>query len=95
VEVAAIGPDPGDMALLQLAAQENRILVTLDSDFARLVYLEGMAHAGLVRLPDVPAEVRISLMADVLRNHAKELAGRAVVTVRGGRIRISSPPSAP
>jgi predicted nuclease of predicted toxin-antitoxin system len=82
------GPDPGDMALLQTAAEEGRILVTIDSDFGTLVYLLGAAHAGILRLPDVPASRRIALMADLLDRHGQDLPG-SIVTVRGGRIRIS------
>jgi predicted nuclease of predicted toxin-antitoxin system len=76
------------MALLQTAAEEGRILVTIDSDFGTLVYLLGAAHAGILRLPDVPASRRIALMADLLGRHGQDLLG-SIVTVRGGRIRIS------
>jgi predicted nuclease of predicted toxin-antitoxin system len=76
------------MALLQTAAEEGRILVTIDSDFGTLVYLLGAAHAGILRLPDVPASRRIALMADLLGRHGQDLPG-AIVTVRGDRIRIS------
>lgn len=85
-------PDPGDTALLRMAAEGGRILVTIDSDFGTLVYLFGAAHAGIVRLPDVPAAERITLMADLLARHGSDLPG-SIVTVRGGRIRISRTPS--
>lgn len=81
-------PDPGDAELLRVAASEGRILVTIDSDFGTLVHLLGAAHAGIVRLPDVPASGRIALMADLLARHGPVLPG-AIVTIRGGRIRIS------
>lgn len=81
-------PDPGDLALLRMAADEGRILITIDSDFGTLVYLLGAAHAGIIRLPDVPAAKRIALMADLLERHGEILPG-AIVTVRGGRIRIA------
>lgn len=71
-----------------MAAQEGRILVTIDTDFATLVYLRGAAHAGIVRLPDLPIEPRIAMMAEVLTRPGGELSG-AIVTVRGSRIRFS------
>ena len=37
--------------LLDWAAKETRILVTIDTDFGQLIYLENLSHAGLVRLP--------------------------------------------
>ncbi len=83
-------PDPGDAELLRLAAAEGRILVTIDSDFGTLVFLLGADHAGIIRLPDVPASARIALMADLLERHGPDLPG-SIVTIRGGRIRISPP----
>lgn len=85
-------PDPGDAALLRMAAEEGRVLVTIDTDFGTLVYLAGAAHAGVIRLPDVPARTRIALMEQILGSHAEaELAG-AIVTVSGSRIRFSRAP---
>ena len=92
IESRALGPDPGDLALLERAATEGRILVTIDTDFGELVYVRDVPHAGLVRLPDVPAMRRIALMAEVLERHRPALERQAVVTVRGGRVRISQPP---
>lgn len=74
-----------------MAAGEDRILVTIDSDFGTLVYLLGAAHAGVIRLPDVPAADRIARMADLLDRHGSELPG-AIVAIRNGRIRISRRP---
>ena len=82
--------DPGDRTLLERAAAEGRILVTLDRDFGRLVYVGGAVHAGLVRLPDVPVR-RLALMAEVLQEHGEALDRQALVTVRGGRIRVTGP----
>ena len=92
LEARSLGPDPGDRALLELAEAANRILVTIDTDFGELIYLHDVAHAGLVRLPDVPASERISLMSEVLEHHGRALEDRAIVTVRGGRLRISHAP---
>ena len=82
-------PDPGDRVLLEWAADESRILVTMDKDFGEFIFVEKTSHCGLIRLPDVSAATRIALMEKVLVAHSDDLAERAVVTVRGGRIRIS------
>lgn len=92
VESRDAGPDPGDQALLAHAAREERILVTIDTDFGALVYVYQQPHAGMVRLPDVPAETRIALMAQVLERYQDALAAQAIITVRRGRIRIARPP---
>jgi predicted nuclease of predicted toxin-antitoxin system len=73
-----------------MAVQQDRISVTIDTDFGRLVH-GGASHAGLLRLPDVPALQRIELLADVLRRHGKDVESGAVITVKGRRVRISGP----
>jgi predicted nuclease of predicted toxin-antitoxin system len=89
IESREWGPDPGDRALLERAAAHERILVTIDTDFGELVYVEAIPHAGLVRLPDVPAEKRIALMAQPLDRHQQALETKAIITIRNERIRIS------
>ena len=92
VEARELGPDPGDRVLLELAESDGRVLVTIDTDFGELIHLHDVTHAGLVRLPDVPAAQRIDLMAELLDRHREALETRSIVTVRGGRIRISRAP---
>ena len=62
LEAREIGEDPGDAALLQHAATERRILVTIDTDFGALIHLNAIPHCGPVRLPDVSPARRIELM---------------------------------
>jgi predicted nuclease of predicted toxin-antitoxin system len=92
VESRERGRDPGDRVLLEWAAAEDRVLVTMDKDFGEFLFAERTPHCGLVRLPDVPAAQRIDLMAKVLGDHGREVSERAIITVRGGRIRISRLP---
>jgi predicted nuclease of predicted toxin-antitoxin system len=89
VESKERGPDPGDRTILGWASAEGRVLVTMDKDFGEIIFSESAPHCGLVRLPDVPAERRITLMEKVLADHTQDLMKRSIVTVRGGRVRIS------
>jgi predicted nuclease of predicted toxin-antitoxin system len=89
VEAPSLGPDPGDSTLLEWAARQDRVLVTIDTDFGRLIFAEKAAHRGVVRLPDVPAAKRILLIQQVLAKHERDLQAGAVITVRGERIRVS------
>jgi hypothetical protein len=66
--------------------------VTIDTDFGEFIFRENVAHAGLVRLPDVPPVTRIALMEQVLSLPVLEEPSGVVVTVRGGRIRVSRAP---
>ncbi|MGZ5482530.1 MAG: DUF5615 family PIN-like protein [Pyrinomonadaceae bacterium] len=89
VEARERGEDPGDRVLLEWAAQESRVLLTIDTDFGQLIFLEAQPHAGLIRLPDVPSNQRIEIVRDLIHRFQSELEGRAIITVRGGKIRIS------
>jgi predicted nuclease of predicted toxin-antitoxin system len=89
LEARDLGPDPGDETLLQMAVDQSRITITIDSDFGLLIFRDAASHFGLVRLPDVPAAQRVALMNEVLTRHADDLAAKAVITVRGNRIRVS------
>jgi predicted nuclease of predicted toxin-antitoxin system len=95
VDVREWGADPGDRQILMRAAEQNRVLVTMDKDFGFLVFAQGERHRGLIRLPDVPAAARIALLRGVLARHSADLEAGAVITVRGGRIRVSRPPGEP
>ena len=66
VESRERGPDPGDRILLEWAARESRSLVTIDTDFGQLVFLERMPHSGLIRLPDVPSNQRTQIVEELL-----------------------------
>lgn len=89
VEARSLGPDPGDDQLLAIAVVQSRVVVTIDSDFGRIIFRDQASHRGLVRLPDVPVAERIRLVQEVLSRHAADLASGAIVTVRGDRIRVS------
>jgi predicted nuclease of predicted toxin-antitoxin system len=83
------GPDPGDRVVLEWAAHEHRVLITMDKDFGELLFLQGASHAGLIRLPDMPVSARIAVLERLLQDHASDIEGGAVITIRGERIRIS------
>lgn len=72
-----------------MAAQESRILITIDTDFGQFIFLEGQPHSGLIRLPDVPSNQRIEIVRDLIERFQDDLEARAIITVRGGKIRIS------
>lgn len=92
LESRTLGPDPGDRELLATAFEQGRILITIDTDFGELVYLDRLSHCGIIRLPDAPSERRIKLMQALLREHAQDLELGAIITIRGDRVRISKSP---
>ena len=93
LESRTLGLDPGDRELLEIASEQRRTLITIDTDFGQLVYLDRVSHSGIIRLPDVPSERRIKLMEAVLREHSQDLDAGAIITIRGERVRVSKSPS--
>ncbi len=93
LEVLALGPNPGDKALLELVEAENRVLITLDKDFSELIFLHRVSHAGLIRLPDVRMSQRIEMVEEIIEAYGPEPDEHAVITLQGRRIRVSYQPS--
>jgi len=92
-DVAAAERGASDEALLARAVSEQRVILTLDRDFGRLVAGAGrLGSVGVVYFrirggrPEAPAELLLPLL------HAPRivLQGR-FTTVRAGRIRQRSP----
>ena len=81
VESRDVGPDPGDEQLLSIAHSQRRVLVTIDTDFGRLIFRDRQKHSGLVRLPDVPAAMRIQIMEQILLVHSNALVESNIITV--------------
>ena len=65
-------------------------MITIDTDFGQLIFLEGQSHSDLIRLPDVPSNERVAIIKDLIERFQKELESSAIITVRGGKIRISA-----
>ena len=80
------------LKVIALAAEEQRVLLTEDRDFGRLVFAQGHRSAGVIYLR-YPARARrwaASTVSDFVARTA-ELEGRFVV-VQPGRVRISRVP---
>ncbi|WP_328984046.1 DUF5615 family PIN-like protein [Thiorhodovibrio winogradskyi] len=72
---------------------EQRVIVTIDSDFGLLVFKRHEPHTGIVRLPDLPSAQRIRLMDQLILRYATELAEGAILTLSADPVRISRPTS--
>jgi predicted nuclease of predicted toxin-antitoxin system len=83
------GRDPGDATVLRWAAGEGRILVSMDKDFGALVHHRAQAHAGILRLPHGRIADIVGMVRHLLDTHDPKDLERAMVTIRGSRIRIA------
>jgi len=82
--------DPGDQAVLRMAREEGRVLVTLDKDFGELAIVYAMPHCGIVRLVGLPGRQQGVYCQTVLQRFDDELTRGAILTVTADRVRIRS-----
>ena len=86
-------PRAEDSEVIRLALREERILLTEDKDFGRLVYSHGQETLGVIFLR-FPTFARRQISRDVVnlvKQQGEKLA-RSFITVQPGRIRISHAP---
>jgi predicted nuclease of predicted toxin-antitoxin system len=78
-----------DAKMLSLAFREQRIIITLDTDFGELVYHSHQPHAGvlLLRMPGANREERVEMVREIVSRFADHLPGRFCV-YRQGRLRV-------
>lgn len=89
VAVCELSPRAEDEAVMQLALEENRILLTEDKDFGQLVYAKTVGTSGVIFIR-FPAKERLTLaetVIDLVEKRGEQLTGSFVV-VQPGRIRI-------
>jgi predicted nuclease of predicted toxin-antitoxin system len=85
--------DPGDEQILKVAADEGRVLITLDKDFGELVIVKEHPHGGIVRLVDFAARDQAKVCLNLLEIYGDKFDAGAIVTAEPGRLRIRLGPS--
>ncbi len=90
-DVAAVSdrdPKMTDEDILDWAIREQRVIVTTDSDFEQMIWLQSKRHCGVLRLENLPRTERITLLEDVLNRHSEDLANGAIVIALKSKFRI-------
>ena len=81
-------PHASDEALLALAHEEKRVLITEDKDFGELVFLRGLPHPAIVRLVEMTPSERATAMRVLIERHDAAMRAGAIIVVTGTRVRI-------
>jgi len=78
-----------DTDILSLAANENRIIMTMDKDFGELVYKSGLPHSGvlLLRLEGASGDEKVRIVRKIIGGFFQKLPGRFSV-YQNGKVRI-------
>ena len=88
--LSALERDPraSDEALLALAVQGERVLVTEDNDVGELVFVRRLPHPCIIRFVDMRVEEKVMAMRELLTHHADAMREGALIVVTRGRVRI-------
>ena len=83
-----------DVAIIEVARQEGRVVVTLDADFHALLAVSGAQGPSVlrIRMEGLKADRVASLIEQVFAVAGNALALGAMVTVLDGKIRIKHLP---
>lgn len=82
--------DPGDAAILNIAYQQQRVLVTLDKDFGELAIVHEKPHCGIIRLVGHSARRQGPVCVKILQKYKADLQQGAIITAEKTRVRIRS-----
>jgi predicted nuclease of predicted toxin-antitoxin system len=90
--LSALETDPRatDEALLTLAQQEQRVLVTEDKDFGELVFVRRLPHPCIIRFVDMRVDEKVTAMRELIDLYADAMREGAIVVVTRNRVRIRS-----
>jgi predicted nuclease of predicted toxin-antitoxin system len=86
-----------DATIVQLAQEQDRIVVTLDADFHALLALSAATTPSVIRIriEGLRAEAMANLLQSVLTQCREDLELGAVVTVQERRLRVRRLPLLP
>lgn len=70
-----------DEVLLALAREQDRVLVTEDKDFGRLIFADRVAHGSVVRLVGLNSMEQADAMQNLIENHSRAMLSGAVIVV--------------
>ncbi|MFP4504142.1 MAG: DUF5615 family PIN-like protein [Cyclobacteriaceae bacterium] len=80
--------DPGDEAIITLAFEQDRVLITLDKDSGELAVVKGMPHHGIVRLVDHAGREQGPVCVQVLHKYRDDLVKGALITVDKQKVSV-------
>ena len=81
-------PRASDEALLALAVQEQRVLITEDKDFGELVFVRRLPHPCIIRFVDMRVADKVAAMHDLIDHHADSMHDSTLIVVTRSRVRI-------
>lgn len=87
--IGLINAEMTDAEILQLAFNENAILITMDKDFGELIFKNHSLHTGvlLLRLEDAVVREKLSTVQNIIPEHLQNLKDNFSV-YQNGKLRV-------
>ena len=75
LSVRKLNPRMSDSEVIDIAAKDNRIVITMDKDFGELIYNSGLIHKGilLLRTENCSGDKKAKILSEILINYSSEL----------------------
>ena len=79
--IREINPRMTDDKIIDIAAKENRMIITMDKDFGELVYNSGLTHSGvlLLRTENCSSEEKVKILSEILTNYSDKIKDKFCV----------------
>ena len=89
VAVRDLDPEMTDASILDSAAAQQRLVITMDKDFGELIVRSGRLHAGvlLLRLDAARSQEKLHVVQHIFAQHRDMLPGNYCIYQRG-RLRV-------
>ena len=88
LSAAQIDPRAADEALVALAYEEQRVLITEDKDFGELVFVHRLPHPSIIRLVEMQVAEKVTAMRELIECHPDALLEGSLIVVTRSRARI-------
>ncbi len=82
-----------DSAILAMALEEQRLVITMDKDFGEMIFQSRRLHSGvlLLRMAGARSADKIRVLDEILNHYGDDLAGNFTV-YQNGQLRIRRGP---
>lgn len=89
IVVRTINAAMEDMEIINIANEEDAVIITMDKDFGELVFKNKLYNKGilLLRLEDAVAEEKLAAIQNILPKYLDEIKGKFSV-YQNGKLRI-------
>ncbi|MCD4746969.1 MAG: DUF5615 family PIN-like protein [Bacteroidales bacterium] len=79
--VRSIDPRMSDQEIIKLAANEGRMVITMDKDFGELVFHSLLDHCGIIllRLEDATGIEKLKIIKEILTKYSDKIKGHFCV----------------